>query len=58
MSGSVSAGQIRVRGASLAMQKVQGLDVRLAADDGDVTADAVYARRFRASPGEVLAFAV
>ncbi len=51
VSGSVSAGRIRLWGDSVALRKVQGLDVRLVADGGDVTADAVYARRFRASPG-------
>ncbi len=52
MSGSVSAGRVRLRGDSVTLQKVQGLDVKLVADGGDVRADAVYARRFRASPGE------
>ena len=51
VSGSVSAGRVRLRGDSVTLQKVQGLDVRLVADGGDVAADAVYARRFRASPG-------
>jgi hypothetical protein len=40
-----------MRGASLALKKVQSLDARLEAADGDIAADAVYARRFRAIPG-------
>ena len=42
-----------MRGASLALKKVQSLDARLEAADGDVTVDAVYARRFRATPGAI-----
>ena len=53
ITGSASAGRIRMRGASLALSKVQSLDARLEAVDGDVAADAVYARRFRAIPGRV-----
>ena len=55
VTGSVSAGRVRMRGASLALKKVQSLDARLEAAEGDVTADAVYARRFRAVPGAMAA---